>query len=99
MRFALVILLCCGAWAAGDPVKGKELFKTCLGCHNVDSDQRKMGPSLRTLFGKVTLRNGKRATEENVRALVMDGYNQMPPFRNFLTEEQADDLMAYLHTL
>jgi len=99
MRFALVILLCCGAWAAGDPVKGKELFKTCLGCHNVDSDQRKMGPSLRTLFGKVTLRNGKRATEENVRALVMDGYNQMPPFRNFLTEEQADDLMAYLVTL
>lgn len=75
------------------------MFKTCLGCHNVDNDQRKMAPSLRTLFGKVTLRNGKRATEENVRALVLDGYNQMPPFRSFLTEEQTDDLMAYLVTL
>jgi cytochrome c2 len=99
MRVALVFLLCYGGWAAGDPVKGKEVFKPCLGCHAVDSDQREMGPSLRSLFGKVTLRNGKRATEENVRALVLDGYNQMPAFLSFLTDEQATDLMAYLVTL
>jgi len=87
-------------WASGgDPVKGKDLFKGCAGCHNVDNDQRKMGPSLRTLFGKVTLRNGKRATEENVRQLVLDGWNGMPSFRSFLTDEQANDLMAYLVTL
>jgi cytochrome c2 len=99
MRFSLALLFCSGGWAAGDAIQGKELFKTCLGCHNVDTDQKKMGPSLRSLFGKVTLRNGKRATVENVRALVLNGYNQMPPFRSFLTEEQTDDLMAYLVTL
>jgi len=99
MRCALVFLLCCGAWAAGDPVKGREEFKTCLGCHNVDSDQRKMGPSLRSLFGKVMLHNGKRATVENVRAVVLDGYNGMPPFRMSMTDAQVDDLMAYLVTL
>jgi cytochrome c2 len=99
MRYALIFLLSYGGWAAGDPAKGKEVFKSCLGCHNVDSDQRKMGPSLRSLFGKVTLGNGKRASEENVRALVLDGYNQMPAFRSFLTGEQAGDLMAYLVTL
>ena len=54
---------------------------------------------MRSLFGKVTLRNGKRATEENVRAIVLDGYNGMPPFRYNLTAEQADDLMAFLLTL
>jgi mono/diheme cytochrome c family protein len=99
MRFALLLLLCHGGWAAGDPVKGKELFKSCLGCHNADTDQRKMGPSLRTLFGKVMLINGKRANEENVRTLVLEGYNQMPAFRSFLTDEQVSDLMAYLVTL
>ena len=99
MRFAAALFLCYSAWAAGDPVKGKDVFKPCLGCHTVDSDQRKMGPSLRSLFGKVTLRNGKRASEENVRALVLEGYNQMPSFRTFLTDEQVDDLMAYLVTL
>jgi cytochrome c2 len=99
MRFALLLLFCSSGAAAGDPVKGKEVFKPCLGCHNVDNDQRKMAPSLRSLFGKVTLRNGKRTTEENVRALILDGYNQMPPFRSFVTDEQVDDLMAYLVTL
>lgn len=85
--------------AAGDVSKGKELFVTCAGCHNIDSDRRKSAPSLRSLFGKVTLRNGKRATEENVRSIVLDGYNGMPPFRFNLTDEQADDLMAFLMTL
>ena len=99
MRFALVLALSAALWGAGDPVKGKEVFKPCLGCHNVDTDQRKMGPSLRTLFGKVTLTNGKRANEENVRALVLDGYNQMPAFRNFISDKEAGDLMAYLLTL
>ena len=92
-------LNCLPALPAGDATKGKELFVTCGGCHNVDNDQRKMGPSLRTLFGKVTLRNGKRASEENVREIVLDGYNGMPSFRYNLTPEQMDDLMAYLVTL
>lgn len=99
VRFALIVVLGCAAWAAGDPAQGKELFQTCAGCHNVNNDQRKMGPSLRSLFGRVTLSNGKPATVENVRALVLEGYNQMPPFRNFVTDAQMGDLMAYLVTL
>jgi cytochrome c2 len=98
-RFLALALGVLAAFAAGDPEKGQELFKTCLGCHRIDSDQRKAAPSLRSLFGKVTLRNGKRVTEENVREIVLDGYNQMPPFRYNLTAAQADDLMAFLKTL
>jgi mono/diheme cytochrome c family protein len=100
MPFAILAMwMDCALAVAGDPVKGKELFVTCAGCHNIENDQRKMGPSLRTLFGTVTLRNGKRATEENVREIVLDGYNGMPSFRYNLTDVQADDLMAYLLTL
>jgi cytochrome c2 len=99
MRLALILLLSGAAWAAGDPVKGQDVFRPCLSCHNVDSDQHKMGPSLRSLFGRVMLGSGKRATVENVRAEVLDGYNGMPPFRNVLTESQTNDLLAYLATL
>ena len=100
-RFATVAMLCAGlplAFAA-DPAKGKELFRGCAGCHNTDSDARKAGPSLRTLFGKVTLRNGTRATEENVRALILDGFNRMPSYRYQFRPEEFDDLIAFLKTL
>ena len=63
-----------------DPAKGKELFQTCAGCHNYTSDEKKFGPSLRTLFGRVTLRNGKPASDANVRAIILDGYDRMPSF-------------------
>lgn len=91
----LILLLAAG----GDATRGKQLFLTCAGCHNVDNDQRRMAPSLRSLFGKVTLRNGKHADDENVREIVLDGYNGMPSFRYSFRPAEIDDLMAYLHTL
>jgi mono/diheme cytochrome c family protein len=58
-----------------------------------------MGPSLRSLFGKVTLRNGKHADDENVREIILEGFNGMPSFRYSFRPAEIDDLMAYLHTL
>jgi cytochrome c2 len=87
------------ALAEGDAARGKELFKTCAGCHNTANDERKMGPSLRTLFGKVTLRNGKHVDDENVREIVLEGFNGMPSFRYSFRPAEIDDVMAYLHTL
>ena len=34
---ALALLVSLGAQAAGDPVRGKQLGYTCLGCHGIDS--------------------------------------------------------------
>jgi cytochrome c2 len=98
---AVVVALCVtgSAFAQGDTARGKELFKTCAGCHNTANDERKMGPSLRTLFGKVTLRNGKHVDDDNVREIVLDGFNGMPPFRYSFRPAEIDDVMAYLHTL
>jgi len=93
------ILILSASLGTGDAVRGKALFRTCASCHNVMNDERRMGPSLRTLFGRVTLHNGRRADDENVRAIVLDGYNGMPPFRYSFRPSEIDDLMAYLHTL
>jgi cytochrome c2 len=93
------MLLFLALMLAGNVSNGKEMFRTCAGCHNTDNDQRKMGPSLRTLFGKVTLRNGKRVDDANVREIIRDGFNGMPSFAYNFRPAEMDDLMAYLHTL
>lgn len=79
--------------------KGREVFRACGGCHNHRTDARKMGPSLRTLFGKVRLINGKRTTEQNVMELVTEGYNRMPSYKNMLRPQDWQDLIAFLKTL
>ena len=79
--------------------RGRDVFRACGGCHNVLTDARRAGPSLRTLFGKVRLINGKRALEQNVRDLVTEGYNGMPSYKNLLRPQDWEDLMAYLKTL
>jgi cytochrome c2 len=95
----MTLLICLLLAAAPDAARGKQLFQSCSGCHNTDSDVRKTGPSLRSLFGKVTLRNGRHVDDENVRSMILDGYNGMPSFRYSFRQTEVDDLMAYLHTL
>jgi cytochrome c2 len=100
LQISAVWLLSAGlALGAGNAENGRELFRSCQGCHNVASDEKKMGPSLRSLFGRVTLRSGKHADDENVREIVLDGFNGMPSFRYSFRPAEIDDLMAYLHTL
>jgi cytochrome c2 len=79
--------------------RGKDIFQACSGCHNVLTDARKSAPSLRTLFGKVRLRNGKRTTEDNVAQLILDGYNSMPSYRHMFRPDDWTDLLSYLRTL
>jgi len=83
----------------GDPEKGKETFQQCAVCHNADSDEKKMGPGLKGLFSKDKMNNGKKPTEENVRAKVDEGGNGMPAYKDMLSDEEKDDLIAYLKTL
>ncbi|HXJ43098.1 MAG TPA: cytochrome c, partial [Bryobacteraceae bacterium] len=64
-----------------------------------ETEERRMAPSLRSLFGKVTLRNGKRVDVENVRTIIQQGYNGMPSFQYAFRPEEMEDLLAYLQTL
>jgi cytochrome c2 len=90
-----------GVFAAdkGDAAKGKEVFEQCGVCHNADSTEKKMGPGLKGLFTHDKMLNGKKPTEANVRAKVDEGGNGMPAYKEILSDEEKDNLIAYLKTL
>jgi cytochrome c len=97
---ALILTLAClGAQKRGDAARGKDVFEQCAPCHNVDTDARKMGPSLKGLFRRAKLENGQKVTEETVRAQIGTGGKQMPHYQDILTPQEMDDLIAYLKTL
>jgi cytochrome c len=83
----------------GDPAKGKDVFEQCQVCHNVDTDEKKMGPSLKGLFKRKTLQNGKPVNDENVLAQINAGGNGMPAYADMLSADDKANLLAYLHTL
>jgi cytochrome c len=85
--------------AEGDAAKGKEVFEQCGVCHNADSDEKKMGPGLKGLFKKDKLKNGKKPTEENVKAIINAGGNGMPAYADMLADDERANLIAYLKTL
>ncbi len=83
----------------GDAEKGKAVFEQCGVCHNVDSEEKKLGPGLKGLFKKAKMANGKKVTEANVRAVIDEGGNGMPAYKEMLSDEEKDHLIAYLKTL
>ena len=83
----------------GDAAKGKETFDQCAVCHNVDTDEKKMGPSLKGLFKHKTMAGGKSVTDANVMAQINNGGNGMPSYNDMLSAEEKSNLLAYLHTL
>ena len=40
------------AQAEGDAAAGEKVFKKCAACHVVDSDKKKVGPSLQNVIGR-----------------------------------------------
>jgi mono/diheme cytochrome c family protein len=80
--------------------KGRDVFDiNCAVCHKTDTTEKKIGPGLKGLFKHETMQNGKKPTEENVRALINDGATPMPSFRDSLSDEDKSNLIAYLKTL
>ena len=96
---SLALSLAMGADNKGDPEKGKEVFQQCGVCHNADSTEKKMGPGLKGLFQNEKMTNGKKPTEANVRAKIDEGGNGMPSYKEMLSDEEKNDLIAYLKTL
>jgi len=103
--FITVLALSCGCTLAfagdkkGDPDKGKDVFQQCSVCHNADSTDKKMGPGLKGLFSREKLNNGKKVTEANVREQIDEGGKGMPAYKEMLSDDEKDDLIAYLKTL
>ena len=96
---ALVSVPASAAEGDGDAAAGKELFETkCALCHNADSKEKKIGPGLQGVKdGK--LPSGKDATYDNLLDNLNKGGNGMPAFEKLITQEEKDNVIAYVLTL
>jgi mono/diheme cytochrome c family protein len=79
---------------------GRHLYQqNCAACHDAHSVPGQNGPSLKGLLKKPFLPSGLPANERFVRQTILIGRNMMPAVGNTLTQQQLDDLIAYLHAL
>ncbi len=79
---------------------GRRVFEQrCQECHFAYISRSLHGPSLQGLYKKQAMTSGIPVNDERVREIVVLGRSKMPAFGRVLTEQQVDDLLAYLHTL
>jgi mono/diheme cytochrome c family protein len=79
---------------------GRQVFVSrCSSCHSADTEKGMNGPGLEGLFRKPYLHSGMAANDARVKEVIVRGKNMMPAQGNTLSDQQLEDLMAYLHTL
>ncbi len=80
---------------------GRRIYdERCDRCHEPYSSRAKKGHSMKSIFQKKYLpQSGLPANDEQVGDIVRYGRNNMPSFGQVLSQEQIQDLLAYLHTL
>jgi mono/diheme cytochrome c family protein len=80
---------------------GRHIYdQYCNRCHAPYSSKKRQGPSLKGLFKREDLPvSGMPANNDRVKDVIRMGRNKMDGFGNVLTDEQINDLLAYLHTL
>lgn len=95
---ALLITACS---PSGSAQRGQELFDLhCASCHeDPPADLKKQPPKLEGLFKAKQLPSGAPATDKQVRKTIIEGLKTMPAFDQRLSNQDLDDLVAYLHTL
>ncbi len=95
----LVAMLMSAAPEKADPAAGKAIFQQkCAECHNAENNETKDGPGLEGVK-KGKLPSGRPATHEVILDLVTRGQESMPAFKDGLTEQQREDVVAYVLTL
>lgn len=87
--------------STGDAQAGEKLFdKQCSFCHHADKFDSKIGPGLKEVLKKNKLPFSHRpATKVNVKEQLLNPYRNMPSFKTSLSEQDINNLLAYLSTL
>ena len=83
----------------GDIQHGKTVFNdNCSECHESESKEEKVGPGLQGLkLGK--LPDGRKATHDQLLDIINTGPAEMPSFKDQLSGQEKEDLVAFLLTL
>ena len=81
--------------------EGRKLYDNyCDRCHEPYSSRGKKGPSLKGVFKQQYLPlSGLPANDARVGDIVKSGRSKMEGFGRTLTDQQVQDLLAYMHTL
>lgn len=94
----------------GDAEAGRQVAAQCMACHTTDGSTG-VGPSWQGLYNsEVTLEDGSTVTadEEYIRESIVDpnakvheGFaaGLMPDYSSILSEQQVDDVVAYIVSL
>ena len=80
---------------------GRKIYDAeCDRCHEPYSSHGRKGPSLKGVFQhKYLSLSGLPANDERVTDIVRLGRNEMPAYGQKLSQQDVQDLLAYLHTL
>ena len=80
---------------------GRRIYdQDCDRCHEAYSSRSKKADSLQGVFKKEYLRkSGLPANDDRVGDIIRSGRTMMPAFGQALSEQQIQDLLAYMHTL
>jgi len=82
-----------------DIARGKLVFDdNCADCHYRDSKDEKTGPGLEGIKNG-TLPSGRKATHDRILDVINTGPAEMTSFQNRLTEQEKEDVVAYVMTL
>ena len=84
---------------AGDPKRGKVVFEqNCERCHDAYTKDERVGPGLQgTKDGK--LPDGRAATHDKILDVINTGPAEMTSFQDRLTEQEKEDVVAFVMTL
>jgi len=71
----------------------------CANCHHDRDSSPLHGPSLMSLYKKPYLPSGAPANDDRIMAAIVHGHGMMPAMNGQMTDQQLQDLFAYMHTL
>ena len=108
--FALILLVGCDVQRRKSDAElglnpqqaaGRRIYDNyCDRCHAPYSSRGRNGPGLKGVFKKDYLPvSGIPANDARVGEIIRIGRGKMDGFANVLTQQQLDDLLAYMHTL
>jgi mono/diheme cytochrome c family protein len=80
---------------------GRKLYDNyCDRCHRPYSTKAKKGPGLQGVFQHQYLpQTGLPANDERVTDIIRNGRKDMPGYSQVMSQQDIQDLLAYLHTL
>src|SRR5437667_11534507 len=80
---------------------GRRIYdQYCDRCHAPYSSRGRQGPTMQGVFKNRYLSlSGLPANDERVAEIIRTGRGKMPGYSQVLSQQQIEDLLAYLHTL